>query len=121
MASGEELPALCGSQAVSSAPASSIAKTCLRICQQMALTQHPAAPAVDIPAVESRDAEFDVAANAGKAHRPFDKIPHVAIVAVRQCDLPLTVQAFDGAVLLLRKMAHFTHRMEVRDRHLRKM
>src|SRR5690606_30360562 len=64
-------------------------------------TKGEAAPTINMPAIETGDAEFDIAALAGKAHRTFDQIPDVTRMTVGKSSLCVAVTSLDRPFLAL--------------------
>src|SRR5690606_8594186 len=78
--------------------------------------QNPAAAVIDVPAVEAGDAELDVAADAGKAGRPLDHIPHVVAAPVAHIGPGVAVTPVDGAlVIYLRLVKRLADALEIGD------
>src|SRR5690606_28935468 len=81
-----------------------------------------AAAAIDMPAVEAGDAEFDIAAETGEAHRPLDQIPDVAVHAVRQGDPGMAIAPVDRPLVYgLGQMPRLADAVEVDDLDLRQV
>src|SRR5690606_16572331 len=80
-----------------------------------------ATSAIDVPAIEAGDAEFDIAALARKSHRAFDQVPDVTLVAVGKIDLGVAVATLDRPLGCLRLEPAFGDPVEIDDLDLRQV